>query len=64
MKTENIDLQTGSTVLAYELSKCCWSMNEKGKWYLSDLIGEYNSCKGNYSSTVKEKNETKNLFKL
>ncbi len=63
-KTDIIDLQFGSVVLGYELSKCCWSLDKKGQWYLTDLINEYSSCNGNTSTIIREEKEIKNLLKL
>lgn len=63
-KTEVIDLQYNSVVIGYKLSKCCWSLNTRNQWYLTDLINEYSSCKGTSSATIKNEKEIKNLLKL
>lgn len=63
-KTEVIDLQYNSVILGYKLSKCCWSLNTKNQWYLTDLINEYSNCKGASSATIKKEKEIKNLLKL
>ena len=62
-KTEVIDLQSG-VVLGYEVSKCCWAMDNKGKWYLGDLVEENSSCKGNTEPKIKEKNTAKSLYRM
>lgn len=62
-KVETIDLQSGVTI-AYELSKCCWGVNKKGNWYLSDIIKECKSCKGNTQSKIDDEKATKNLYKM
>ncbi len=62
-KVEVIDLQSG-VILAYELSKCCWGINKKGNWYLSDIIKECKSCKGDTHSKVNEEKAFKSLYKM
>lgn len=62
-KTDIIDLQSG-VVIGYQLSKCCWSMNDKGHWYLADFVGENTTCKGSTESKVKEKKTSKSLYKM
>lgn len=61
-KTGTIDLPAG-TELAYILGKFCWALNEKQHWYISDIVKDSQSCKGNTRSKVKAKQE-KNLFKM
>jgi len=62
-KTDVIDLQSG-VVLGYQLSKCCWAMNDKGHWYLADLVSENSTCKGSTESKVKVKKTSKSLYKM
>ena len=62
-KTESIDLQSG-VVLGYRLASCCWSVTDKGKWYLADLVDENSSCNGNTESKIKEKKTTKSLYRM
>lgn len=62
-KVETIDLQSGVT-LAYELSKCCWGVNKKGNWYLSDIIKECKSCKGDTHSKVDDEKAFKSLYNM
>lgn len=62
-KTETIDLQSG-VVLGYQVSKCCWAMDNRGRWYLADLVEENSSCNGDTESKVKEKKTTKRLYKM
>ena len=61
-KTETIDLNSGVT-LSYRLSKCCWAVN-KGRWILSDIEEYCKTCSGNTFSKIKEKEESKSLFKM
>lgn len=61
-KLETIDLQSG-VVIAYELGKCCWAIDKKGKWYLGD-ISNNQSCNGETYSNTNKKYEEKNLLKL
>ncbi|MBC7523116.1 MAG: hypothetical protein H7239_01555 [Flavobacterium sp.] len=62
-KIESIDLQSGE-VLGYKLSKCCWSVDNRGKWYLADLVDENTSCKGKTEQKIKQRKTTKNLYKM
>lgn len=62
-KTDIIDLQSG-VVLGYELSKCCWAVNKKNKWYLSDIVKDCKSCKGNTYARIKENKREKSLYKM
>lgn len=62
-KVDTIDLQSG-VVLAYELSDCCWAINSKGNWHLSDIVKECNSCQGNTHSKIKNKKTNKSLYKM
>ncbi len=62
-KSETIDLQSG-VVLGYQLSKCCWAISKKNKWYLSDIVRDCNSCKGSTQVKIKEKKNEKNLYKM
>ena len=57
-----IDLQSG-TLLAYNLSKFCWAINDRQQWYVGDIVKDNTSCKGNTKSRIKEKEEI-NLFKM
>lgn len=61
-KTDVIDLGSGIT-LAHVLSRFCWVLNDRQQWYISDIVQENQSCRGNTRSKVKEKEE-KNLFKM
>jgi len=61
-KTGIIDLQSG-TLLAYNLSKFCWAINDRQQWYVGDIVKDNTSCKGNTKSRIKEKEEI-NLFKM
>ena len=62
-KTDVLDIPS-STIFAYELGKCCWSMNDKSNWTLTDIIKENSSCSGNTFPEITNKQETKNLFKM
>lgn len=62
-KSDVIDLTT-STVLGYRLSKFCWNVTERGKWYIADLVEDCSSCRGNTKSYVSEKKKEKNLFDM
>eukprot|EP00388_Colpodella_angusta_P007579 GDKJ01021326.1.p2 GENE.GDKJ01021326.1~~GDKJ01021326.1.p2 ORF type:complete len:243 (-),score=-5.03 GDKJ01021326.1:1287-2015(-) len=62
-KAETIDLQSG-VVLGYKLVSCCWSITDRGKWYLADLVEENTSCHGTTTPRVKDKKTTKSLYKM
>lgn len=62
-KMEIIDLQSG-VVLGYEVSKCCWTMNNKGKWHLADLINENAACKGITDPKIKERKSSESLYRM
>lgn len=62
-KTESIDLQSG-VVLGYKVVSCCWSITDRGKWYLADLVDEYTSCHGTTKPKIKEKKANKSLYKM
>jgi len=62
-KTETIDLNLG-TVLAYRLSKFCWTIDNKGKWHIADLAEGKSKCKGKMKSKVSEKEKTKSLYRM
>lgn len=57
-----IDLQSG-TVLAYKLGRFCWGNNNRGQWYIADIVEDAHGCKGTTKDAVEEKKET-NLFKM
>jgi hypothetical protein len=61
-KAEVLDLAT-STILGYEVSKFCWSENQKGKWQIGDIVNKNSSCKGETYSKIKPKKE-KSLYKM
>lgn len=61
-KTAIIDLRPHD-VLAYTTGKFCWSVNDRQQWYISDIIRDNETCKGNTKSRIKEKEQT-NLFKM
>ena len=62
-KTDIIDLQSG-VVTGFQLSRCCWAMNDKGHWYLADFVGENAACKGSTESKVKVKKTSKSLYRM
>lgn len=62
-KSEVIDVTT-STVLGYKLSKFCWNVTPRGKWYIADIVDESSSCKGNTKTSVSEKKKEKSLFDM
>jgi hypothetical protein len=62
-KVEVLDIAS-NTIFAYELSKCCWVLDDKANWTLADIIKENTSCTGNTSQKVTKNQETKNLFKM
>lgn len=62
-KSEVIDLTT-SIVLGYKLSKSCWNVTERGKWYIADIVDESGSCKGNTKAFVSKKKKEKSLFDM
>lgn len=62
-KTETIDLHSGK-VLAYKLSKFCWSVTDRGRWYVADIVDDNSSCIGKTTEKVKEKDREKSLFKM
>lgn len=62
-KTEVIDLQSG-VVVGYELSKCCWATDKKGKWFLADINKNNAACKGDSYTTITEKKASVNLYKM
>ena len=62
-KVDIVDL-TSNTIFAYELSKCCWTLNDKLNWTITDILKEDTSCTGNSFQKVKQKQQTKNLFKM
>ena len=51
-------------ILAYKLSKFCWGVTERGKWYVSDIINLNSSCKGKTEKQIVEKKHENNLFDL
>ena len=52
------------SIVAYQLSKLCWAISEKGQWYIADMIQGANSCKGKTKSKIKEKKKIKSLFDM
>ncbi len=61
-KVDYIDL-ANSVVLGYEVSKFCWSENQRGKWQVGDIVDKNSSCKGDTFSKIKVKKE-KSLYKM
>lgn len=61
-KTEVIDLQDYS-IVGYELYNFCWRVNERGIWFIGDIV-KGNSCSGKLEKKITEKKKQKNLFKM
>lgn len=61
-KTGTVDLGSGVT-LAYTIGKFCWSPDDRGGWYIADIVKDSRACKGNTSSRIREEKQT-NLFKM
>jgi hypothetical protein len=51
-------------IIGYQLYNCCWAIDKKGKWFLANLIKPNESCTGETSTKIKEKETTKNLYKM
>lgn len=51
-------------ILAYKLSKFCWGVTERNKWYVSDIINLNTSCKGKTEKQIVEKKHENNLYDL
>lgn len=62
-KVDTIDINS-ETIVAYQVSSFCWSVSEKGKWYVADIVGEYSSCKGVTEKRITPKKKNKSLFDL
>lgn len=62
-KIETIDLNSG-TVVAYRLSRFCWGVTERGKWYIADMTEGTSRCKGNTESRINEKKKSKSLYRM
>ena len=62
-KSDVIDITHGTTV-AYKLGKFCWNVNERGKWYIADIVDECEGCKGNTQKFVSKKKKEKSLFDM
>lgn len=62
-KVATVDLQSG-VVLAHEVSKCCWIIDSKGRWYLAGLVDENSACKGKTEPKVKKKESMKSLYRM
>jgi len=61
-QTALLDPGTG-VVLAYSLSSFCWATDDRGRWYVADLIPKGENCLGD-TRNYPEKKEEKNLFKM
>lgn len=62
-KIETIDVDA-EAVLGYRLSAFCWSVTERGNWYIADMVEAKNRCMGNTKSKIHEKEKMKNLYKM
>lgn len=62
-KTETLFVNT-LNVLSYRLSKFCWGANERGQWYVSDIVDTKTRCKGKTKKRISEKERQDNLFDL
>lgn len=62
-KTEIIAINPES-IVAYQLSSFCWSVSERGNWYIADIVSEYSNCKGSTQSKISDKKKTKSLFDI
>ncbi|SHM97147.1 hypothetical protein [Flavobacterium chilense] len=62
-KIDSIDINP-ETIVAYQLSSFCWTSSERGKWYVADIVNEYNSCKGTTEKRISKKKKNKSLFDM
>ena len=51
-------------IVAYRLSKFCWGVSERGRWYIADIIEADSDCKGITKSKTSEKKSEKSLFDM
>lgn len=50
-----------ASIFDYETSSFCWSENNKGEWYILDVVEKGRNCSGTLSRKLK-KEKSKNLF--
>jgi hypothetical protein len=61
-KTEALEINS-TTIVAYKLSNFCWSVTERGKWYIADMV-ENGGCKGKTKSVISDKKRSKSLYNM
>jgi hypothetical protein len=51
-------------IVAYRLSKFCWSVTERGDWYIADIIEEKTKCNGVTKKVISKKEKQQSLFDM
>ncbi|MCC9070895.1 hypothetical protein LNQ49_04695 [Flavobacterium sp. F-65] len=63
-KTETIDLNP-EIIVGYQASKFCWTSNQKGQWYIADIVLDNTNCLGNTKTVIpKGDKKNKSLFDM
>jgi hypothetical protein len=62
-KTDELTIDYNK-IMGYQLYHCCWAMDSKGKWFLANLTKPNESCAGDSTTKIKEKEISKNLYKM
>ncbi|MNQ28452.1 hypothetical protein D3C85_417450 [compost metagenome] len=62
-KVDTIDINP-ETIVAYQVSKFCWAVSDRGNYYVADIIKDKNRCSGVTTKKIQEKKKSKALFDM